>query len=71
MLAVTLTSLSPLTIMGHSYYLVLLLLATVVTIQFELLKTKEEKEGVEFYPELDENGEQILPGCPIPTVSAE
>ncbi len=71
MLAVTLTSLSPLTIMGHSYYLVLLLIATVVTIQFELLKTKEEKEGVEFYPELDENGEAIPLGCPIPTAAAE
>lgn len=61
LLAVTLTSLSPLSIMRHSYYLVFLLIATIVTIQFELLKTKEEKEGVEFYTELDEEEEGAAP----------
>lgn len=49
----TMTSVSPLSLMTRSYYLFFLLVFTLITIQFNLLQTKEEKEGKEFYPELD------------------
>lgn len=54
---VTMTALSPLQLISRSYYLFFLLIFTLVTIQFDLLKTKEEKAGKAFYPELDEAAE--------------
>lgn len=50
----TMSSVSPLSLMTRGYYLFFLFIFTVITIQFNLLQTKEEKEGKEFYPELDE-----------------
>ena len=50
----TMSSVSPLSLMTRGYYLFFLFIFTVITIQFNLLQTKEEKEGMEFYPELDE-----------------
>lgn len=49
MLCMGMTALSPFTILRVSYYPVLLALATIVTIQFGLMKTKEEKAGVSLY----------------------
>ena len=42
---------SPFLIMSNSFYLMFLLLASVITIQFGLLRTKEEKEGIQIYEE--------------------
>lgn len=50
MLGITLTGLSPFALLGASYYPALLAAATIITIQFGLLKTKEEKEGISLYP---------------------
>lgn len=50
----TMSSVSPLSLMTRGYYLFFLFIFTIITIQFNLLQTKEEKEGKEFYPELDE-----------------
>ena len=50
----TMSAVSPLSLMTRGYYLFFLFIFTVITIQFNLLQTKEEKEGKEFYPELDE-----------------
>lgn len=55
LMIVTMTSLSPFALIKHSYYLILLGIFTIITIQFDLLKTKEEKAGMEFYSELDEH----------------
>lgn len=49
MLGITLTGLSPFALIGASYYPALLAAATIITIQFDLLKTKEEKEGISLY----------------------
>ncbi|WP_298016536.1 Na+/H+ antiporter NhaC family protein [uncultured Dysosmobacter sp.] len=50
----TMSTVTPLQLMTRGYYLFFLFVFTVITIQFNLLQTKEEKEGREFYPELDE-----------------
>lgn len=50
----TMSSVSPLSLMTRGYYLFFLFIFTIITIQFNFLQTKEEKEGKEFYPELDE-----------------
>ena len=50
----TMSSVSPLSLMTRGYYLFFLFVFTIITIQFNLLQTKEEKEGKSFYPELDE-----------------
>ena len=49
MLCIALTGLSPLDIIGAAYYPIFLALATVITIQFGLMKTKEEKAGISLY----------------------
>lgn len=49
----TMSAVSPLSLMTHGYYLFFLFVFTIITIQFNLLQTKAEKEGQEFYPELD------------------
>ena len=51
LLASTLTGLSPFAIVSDSYYPFLLAIAAIITIQFGLLRTKEEKMGVELYKE--------------------
>ena len=51
LLASTLTGLSPFAIVIDSYYPFLLAIAAIITIQFGLLRTKEEKMGVELYKE--------------------
>lgn len=53
MLGISMTGLSPFVLIAASYYPILLALATIATIQFGLLKTKEEKTGVNLYPEED------------------
>ncbi|WP_102050543.1 Na+/H+ antiporter NhaC family protein [Pygmaiobacter massiliensis] len=45
---------SPFEIIKYSFYVVFLLIAVCATIQFNLLRTKEEIAGNEFYPELEE-----------------
>lgn len=47
-------SVSPLAIIGNSYYLFFLAIAAAITIQFGLIKTKEEKEGKKLYTETGE-----------------
>lgn len=54
MLAVTLTGLSPFAIIKASYYPALLAVATIITIQLGLMKTKEEKEGISLYSDAEE-----------------
>ena len=54
LLAMGLTGLSPIEIIGKSYYSFLLAIAAIITIQFGLLKTKEEKEGIQIYEEVVE-----------------
>jgi len=54
MTAIALTALSPIDVIRHGYYPIFLAISALVTIQFDLFKTKEEKEGASFYPELDE-----------------
>ena len=41
----TMSSVSPLSLMTRGYYLFFLFIFTIITIQFNLLQTKEEKEG--------------------------
>ena len=53
LLASTLTGLSPFAIVGVSYYPFLLAIAAVITIQFGLLRTKEEKMGIELYQDTE------------------
>lgn len=50
-------SLSPIDLLTNQFYLYALGIFALITIQFDLLKTREEKEGAEFYPELDEEEE--------------
>ena len=45
---------NPFSMMKWAFYLYALAVAALVTIQFDLLKTPEEIEGKEFYPELGE-----------------
>lgn len=45
---------NPFSMMKYAFYLYALAVAALVTIQFDLLKTPEEIEGKEFYPELGE-----------------
>jgi Na+/H+ antiporter NhaC len=55
LLVLTLTpEVTPLGLMTYAFYPYFLFIATVITIHFNLLQTKEEKEGASFYPELDE-----------------
>lgn len=49
LLASTLTGLSPFVIVKSSYYIFLLTFFAIITIQFGLLKTKEEKLGIKIY----------------------
>ncbi len=60
LLCITLTELSPFTIMGHGYYMFILAIVTIITIQFGLMRTKEEKQGIKLY---DENNEPIAALC--------
>lgn len=53
MLGMSMTGLAPIALIGASYYPALLALATIVTIQFGLLKTKEEKAGISLYSDVD------------------
>ena len=54
LLCVSLTGLSPFSIIGAHYYCFLLALVALATIQFGLGRTKEEKEGIRMYDENDE-----------------
>ena len=54
LLCVSLTGLSPFSIIGANYYCFLLALVALATIQFGLGRTKEEKEGIRMYDENDE-----------------
>lgn len=56
MLCMTLTGLSPFTIIKSSYYPMLLAIATIITIQFGLMKTKEERQGINIYKGISEDG---------------
>ncbi len=58
MLGITLTGLSPFALISASYYPALLALATIITIQFGLLKTREEKEGINLYDDQEEAAEE-------------
>lgn len=44
---------NPFCMMKYAFYLYALCIFTLITIKFDLLCTKEEREGQEFYPELD------------------
>lgn len=57
LLCVTLTGLSPIAIISANYYVYILAVVTLLTIQFGLMRTKEEKEGIKMY---DENYEVIV-----------
>lgn len=57
MLCMGLTALSPFAIAKVAFYPWLLVLATVITIQFGLLRTKEEKEGTDLYAGIPETQE--------------
>lgn len=52
----TLTGLNPFPIMGANFYCMILAVVSIITIQFGLGRTKEEKEGIPMY---DENEEVI------------
>lgn len=54
LMVVTATSLSPLDMLSKQFYLYALGVFSLLVIQFDLFQTKEEKEGVDFYPELDD-----------------
>ena len=56
MLCMTLTGLSPFTIIKSSYYPMLLAIATIITIQFGLMKTKDERQGINIYKGISEDG---------------
>ncbi len=56
LLCITLTELSPFAIMGANFYVYILAVVSLATIQFGLMRTKEEKEGIKMY---DENEEVI------------
>ncbi|MBQ7777793.1 MAG: Na+/H+ antiporter NhaC family protein [Oscillibacter sp.] len=56
LLCMTLTGLNPFPIMGANFYCMILAVVSIVTIQFGLGRTKEEKEGIPMY---DENQEVI------------
>lgn len=56
LLAVSLTGLSPFAIIGGNYYVFILGIVALITIQFGLGRTKEEREGIPMY---DENLEVI------------
>ena len=45
---------NPFSMMKYAFYLYALGIITLITIHFDLMKTKEEIEGKDFYPELDE-----------------
>ena len=57
LLCCTLTGLSPFTVLSANYYQYALGIAAIITIQFGLLKTKEEKEGIPLYTEDSEVAE--------------
>ena len=56
LLCITLTGLSPFTIAGYGFYMYILAIVTIITIQFGLMRTKEEKAGIKLY---DENNQPI------------
>ena len=49
MLCMSLTGLSPAEIIPYAYYIYLLLAVTLATILFGLMKTPEEKQGIDQY----------------------
>lgn len=51
MLCMSLTGLSPVDIVPHTYYIFLLTIASVATILFGIMRTPEEKEGIDQYAE--------------------
>lgn len=51
LLACTLSGMSPVAVIGSGYYPLMLAVATIVTIQGGLLKSKEEKQGISCYSE--------------------
>ncbi len=54
LLCMTLANLSPLEIVPHTYYIGILFVVTSITIIFGFMKTPEEKQGINMYPEVDE-----------------
>lgn len=54
LLCATLAGLSPLAILGSNFYIYLLAVTAIITIQFGLLRTKEERSGVPLYHEDEE-----------------
>lgn len=46
---------NPFSMMHYAFYLYALAIVTLIVIQLDLLKTREEAEGKAFYPELDES----------------
>ena len=54
LLCISLTGLSPFSVIGANFYCFILAIVAICTIQFGLLKTKEEKEGIKMYDENDE-----------------
>ena len=56
LLCITLTGLSPFSIIAANYYVFFLAIVSICTIQFGLGRTKEEKAGIAMY---DENNEVV------------
>ena len=54
LLCISLTGLSPFSVIGANFYCFILAIVAICTIQFGLLRTKEEKEGIKMYDENDE-----------------
>ena len=51
LLAMELAQRSPLEVIKFNYYPFLLAIVTIITIQFGIMRTKEEKEGIDQYPD--------------------
>ncbi len=54
LLCISLTGLSPFAVIGANFYCFILAIVAICTIQFGLLRTKEEKENIKMYDEDDE-----------------
>lgn len=59
MLCITLTGLSPFAVIAASYYPMLLAVAAIITIQFGLMKTKEEKQNINLYPDTESDDDPV------------
>lgn len=59
LLACTLSGISPFAIISKNYYQVLLIVCSLVTIQFGLLKTKEEKNNIPIYEDVAETSANV------------